>query len=147
MTERTRVMGVDIGHKRTGIALSDETRFIATPLTVLEMVPGKKWAKEIARLVEEREVAQIVAGLPLNHNGEEGDDAIAILKFIALLRENVKVPVVEWDERFTTAQAERSLLAADVSRKGRKAVIDKIAASIILQGYLDSLRFQISDQD
>lgn len=143
-TPRTRIMGLDIGLKRTGISLSDETRLIASPLEVLEHPPGKKWAQKIKDLAEAHEASEIVVGLPLDHNGEVGQDGENIRKFIALLREAVSIPVIEWDERFTTAQAERVLLGGDVSRKGRKAVIDKVAASIILQGYLDSLRFQKS---
>lgn len=140
--KRTRIMGLDIGHKRTGIALSDESCTISSPLTVLPMQNRKEFFSELAKLVEENAVAEVVVGLPLNQWGEEGNDAEKMQKIIALLRERLSVPVIEWDERFTTVQAERSLLEADLSRKRRKEVIDKIAAAILLQSFLDSRKFQ-----
>jgi len=142
MTTRTRILSLDIGSKRTGVALSDETRLIASPLVTVEESQIKPWLLKIKALIEENEVAEVVVGLPLNQYGEEGPDAQNIRKYIAALQEALTIPVIEWDERFTTVQAERSLIEADFSRKGRKKVIDQIAASIILQGYLDRLRFQ-----
>jgi|688.fasta_scaffold244565_2 putative Holliday junction resolvase len=142
MTTRTRILSLDIGSKRTGVALSDETRLIASPLVTVEETQIKPWLLKIKALIEENEVAEVVVGLPLNQYGEEGQDAQNIRKYIAALQEALTIPVIEWDERFTTVQAERSLIEADFSRKGRKKVIDQIAASIILQGYLDRLRFQ-----
>jgi len=142
MNERTRILGLDIGSKRTGASLSDETRLIANPLVTIEETQFKPWLAKIQKLVEEHEVSQVVVGLPLNQFGEEGKDAENIRKYIAVLQQGLTVPVIEWDERFSTVQAERTLLEADISRKNRKKVIDQIAASIILQGYLDSLRFK-----
>lgn len=142
MTTRTRILSLDIGTKRTGVALSDETRLLASPLTTVEETQIKPWVLKIKALVEENEVAEVVVGLPLNQYGEEGKDALNIRKYIAALQGELTIPVIEWDERFTTVQAERSLIEADFSRKNRKKVIDQIAASIILQGYLDRLRFQ-----
>lgn len=142
MTEaRTRIMALDIGSKRTGVALSDETRLFASPLKTIEASHLSLWISEIKKLVEQHEVAEVLVGLPLNQFGEEGRDAQNIRKYIAALQEALPLPIVEWDERFTTVQAERTLLEADVSRKGRKKVIDQLAACIILQGYLDSLKF------
>lgn len=142
MTTRSRILSLDIGTKRTGVALSDETRLLASPLTTVEETQIKPWVLKIKALVEENEVAEVVVGLPLNQYGEEGKDALNIRKYIAALQGELTIPVIEWDERFTTVQAERSLIEADFSRKNRKKVIDQIAASIILQGYLDRLRFQ-----
>lgn len=139
---RTRVLALDIGEKRTGVALSDESRTISSPLTVLDVDKGNQWIKKVADLTEQHEVAEVLVGLPLNQHGEEGSDAEKIQKVIALLRGRLKVPVIEWDERFTTVQAQRSLLEADVSRRKRKEVIDKVAASILLQSFLDSRKFQ-----
>jgi len=141
MENRTRIMALDIGSKRTGVALSDETLLFASPLMTLEETQLKPWVSKVKNLVEEHQVAKVLVGLPLNQFGEEGRDALNIRKYIAALQEGLSVPVIEWDERFTTAQAERTLIDADVSRKGRKKVIDQIAACIILQGYLDSLKF------
>ncbi len=145
LSETGRILCLDIGQKRTGIALSDETRLIATPRSVILSEPRKKWISEIKTLIEENEVTLLLVGLPLNHHGEEGQDAENIRKYIAALRAEVSTPLIEWDERFTTAQAERMLISGDVSRKNRKDVIDKVAAAIILQSYLDSLRFGKSD--
>jgi putative Holliday junction resolvase len=137
----TRIMALDIGSKRTGVALSDETRLFASPLVTVEETQIKPWLVKIQKLVEEHEVAEVLVGLPLNQFGEEGKDALNIRRYIAALQGGLKIPVIEWDERFTTVQAERTLLEADLSRKNRKKVIDQVAACIILQGYLDSLKF------
>lgn len=138
---KTRILALDIGSKRTGVAISDETRLIATPLTTVEARQKKDWLEKVSGLVESEEASEIVVGFPLNQHGEEGVDAKKIREYIAVLRERFTLPVIEWDERFTTVQAERALLTFDVSRQKRKQVIDKVAAAIILQSYLDSLRF------
>lgn len=136
-----RIIGLDIGTKRTGIAVSDETKIFSLPLTVIEASDMRSWICRISEICHEYPVSCVVVGFPLNQHGEEGNDAKRINQYIVLLQEQIKVPVIKWDERFTTAQAERLLITADVSRKRRKQHIDKIAASIILQSYLDSLRF------
>lgn len=141
-----RVMALDIGEKRTGVALSDESLLIASPHSTIEARGKKDWLRQVGALVDAENVARILVGLPLNQYGEEGDDAKNTRKFIALLQEGLKVPVVEWDERFSTVQAERALIGADVSREKRKGVIDKVAAAILLQSYLDSLRFHSNDR-
>lgn len=134
-------MALDIGQKRTGVALCDESRLIASPYATVDSQNRKTWVEAIALIAREEEVGAIVVGMPLNQHGEEGEDAKNIRKFIALLQERVALPVIEWDERFSTVQAEKTLLSADVSRKKRKEVIDKVVAAILLQSYLDSLRF------
>ncbi len=139
--EKPRIMGLDIGQKRTGVAICDELRLIATPFDTVESENRAKWIERIKAIVEAEEIGRILVGLPLNQHGEEGDDAKKIRKFIALLQERLALPVIEWDERFSTVQAERTLITADVSRKKRKEVIDKVVAAILLQSYLDSLRF------
>lgn len=140
-------MALDIGSKRTGVAMSDELRLISSPHTTIEARNRKEWLEKIAEIVEEMDVGSVLVGLPLNQHGEEGEDAQAIQKYIAALRERLNVPVIEWDERFTTVQAENLLVSADVSRGKRKQVIDKVAAAIILQSYLDSLHFHAADPD
>ena len=139
---RKVILGLDIGWKRTGIAISDASATFSFPRESIETKNREDWYKQVKEIAKEEAVDEIVVGLPLNQDGEEGDDAKSIQGHIALLRERLKLPVIEWDERFTTLQAERTLLEADLSREKRKKVIDKIAASIILQSYLDSLHFK-----
>jgi len=138
--EPTRILGLDIGTKRTGIALSDESRLFASPLIVITPANKLIWVETIKKICVENEVSEILVGVPFDQHGEAGDDALNIRKYIALLRERIKLPVVEWDERFTTVQATRMLIEGEVRRSKRKEVIDKVAAAIILQGYLDRLR-------
>lgn len=135
--ELGRVMGLDIGEVRTGIALSDPMRMIASPHSVL---PVKDHATDIAALLalaKDEAVTQIVAGVPLNQHGETGPQAEKVLKFIADLRAATAIPVDTVDERFSTVAAQKSLIAAGARRDKRKQVIDKVAASQILQLYLD----------
>lgn len=137
----SRIICLDIGLKRTGVAVSDETRTIASPRGTIDSTDRKRWLQQIQQLVTETEASAILVGVPLNQYGDEGADATTIRRFIAVLRESISIPVIEWDERYSTVQAERMLIAADVSRKKRKGVIDQVAAAIILQSYLDSLTF------
>lgn len=133
-----RILALDIGKKRTGVAVSDEEQIIANPYLVIETRGKRDWARQIRQLITKEEPVEIVIGLPLNQYGEEGRDAENILEYKALLLKHITVPVLEWDERFTTVQAERSLIEADVRRDKRKGLIDKVAAALILQAYLDS---------
>lgn len=142
--DKKRVLGLDIGHKRTGIAISDESQRISFPQGIIETEDRGVWIEQISQRVEENQIGEILVGLPLNQHGEEGEDARKIREFIALLRAKLIIPVVEWDERFTTVQAERALIFGDISRKKRKRVVDQTAATILLQSYLDSLHFQKS---
>lgn len=134
-----RRLGLDIGLKRTGVAVCDELGMIASGLTVLEAERKAVWVDKVLKIVEENEVVEIVVGLPLNQDGERGQDAARIGEYVRLLEQKTAIPVIEWDERFTTVQAERLLIEADLSRERRRQVIDKISAVIILQSYLDSL--------
>ncbi len=131
-----RVVALDIGTKRTGVATTDECRIIASPHSVIQATNKKEWIEQVVPLLQELEAEEVVIGLPLDQNGEQGRDAKAIQQFIALLRERVAIPVIEWDERYTTVQAEEILIEADLSRQKRKTVIDKIAAALILERYL-----------
>lgn len=130
-------MGLDVGDVRTGIALSDPLRMISSPHSVLDVSSPEGDAAAIAGIVREKEVAEIVVGLPLDQNGEVGPQAEKVLGFVEVLKEHVDVPVTTLDERFSTKSAERALIEADVSRKGRKKVVDKVAAQLILQQHLD----------
>ncbi|MBM4304848.1 MAG: Holliday junction resolvase RuvX [Deltaproteobacteria bacterium] len=137
-----RILGLDIGTKRTGIAIADETLSLASPLHCIEANSHQDWLTKLLKVLENYSIEKLIVGIPLNQHGEEGKDAQRIKKYIALLREQLKFPVIEWDERFTTVQAERALLSTDMSRKNRKQVIDQIAATMMLQSYLDYMRFQ-----
>jgi putative Holliday junction resolvase len=133
-----RWMGLDYGDKTIGVAVSDEFGWTAQ---ALEVVRRKSQETDLARLqeiVREYEVSEIVLGLPKNMNASIGPRAQICLDFAEILKEKLQLPVHMWDERLTTVSAQRTLIEADVSRKKRKLVIDKMAAALILQGYLDS---------
>ena len=132
-----RYLGLDVGDVRIGVALSDETATLATGLDTIRRVGPRKDVKAVANLVRLHEAGELVVGLPRRLNGELGPQAQKVLAFMDDLRSAVKVPVVPWDERFTSAMAQQVLIEADVSRKGRKAVVDKVSAILILQNYLD----------
>jgi putative Holliday junction resolvase len=135
-----RVLGLDVGTKTVGVALSDEFGWTAQGLTTLKINEEKSefGFEEIGQLIKEYQVETIVIGLPKNMNGTIGPRAEASKQFASEIENKFAVPTVLWDERLTTMAAERVLLEADVSRKKRKKVIDKMAAVMILQGYLDS---------
>lgn len=134
-----RVMGIDYGEQRMGIALSDPTGYIAMPLRVIEVNGDKdRVLREIVSLCKENDVEKIIIGMPVNMNGSKGMMAIKVEEFVELLKPLVGMPVGVWDERLSTQAAERVLLDADMSRKRRKQVRDKLAAQLILQGYLDA---------
>jgi putative Holliday junction resolvase len=135
-----RSMGLDVGDKRIGIAFSDEGASIALPRETLER---KGTSKDVARLVElarSEEVREIVVGMPFSLDGSMGPQAERVARFVEVLRSATELPVVTWDERFSTKDAERMLLDADVSRAKRKNVVDRLAAALILQSYLDARR-------
>jgi len=135
-----RTMGLDVGSKTVGIALSDELGWTAQGLETLKINEEENvfGFDELGKIIKEYEVSKVVVGLPKNMNGTIGPRGEASQFFARELEERFGVPVVLWDERLTTIAAERVLLEADVSRKKRKKVIDKMAAVMILQGYLNS---------
>lgn len=135
-----RLLGLDVGDKRIGIALSDESATLASGLATLQRVGPRKDLKAIAALVREHEAAGVVVGLPRSLDGSLGPQAQKVLQFMDELRPVVKVPVVSWDERFTSAVATQALIEGGVSRRDRKQVVDKVAATLILQSYLDYLK-------
>ncbi|WP_003541932.1 Holliday junction resolvase RuvX [Desulfotomaculum nigrificans] len=134
-----RVMGLDVGDKTIGVALSDPLGWTAQALEVIRRGDNlDKDLNRLAEIVQEYQVEQILVGLPKNMNGTLGPQGEKVLAFIERLKERINLPVKTWDERLSTVAAERALLEADVSRSKRKKVIDKMAAAVILQGYLDS---------
>ena len=135
-----RILGIDYGRVRIGIAVSDPDGIIASPLPVRLRTDIGSDVDHIVQLVRETGAERIVIGLPLNMDGSAGEMVDEVAVFADRLRERVQIPVVTFDERLTTAEAERVLVQANLSRKKRKGVRDSLAAVLILQGYLDQLR-------
>jgi putative holliday junction resolvase len=135
-----RIMGLDVGSKTVGIAISDELGWTAQGLKTLKIDEEKNkfGFDEIGQLIKEYGISQVVIGLPKNMNGSIGPRGEASKTYAEEIENQFSVSTILWDERLTTMAAERVLLEADVSRKKRKKVIDKMAAMMILQGYLDS---------
>ncbi|MFD1864004.1 Holliday junction resolvase RuvX [Planococcus sp. FY231025] len=134
-----RIMGLDVGSKTIGVAISDALGWTAQGIETVKINEAQDdfGLARLGELIKQYEVTQAVVGFPKNMNNTIGPRAEASQKFAALLEEAYDIPVVLWDERLTTMAAEKMLISADVSRKNRKKVIDKMAAVMILQGYLD----------
>lgn len=133
-----RILAIDHGTKRMGIAVSDPSGTIAHPL---EFIPAEPFAGFLGRLKEilrEKEVELVLIGMPRNMDGSYGPAAEKVREFVLVLKEAITIPIQTWDERLTSAQANRFLLQADVRRKDRKEKVDKAAAAILLQSFLDS---------
>jgi putative Holliday junction resolvase len=133
-------MALDVGGRRIGVALSDTTRVLASPLTTLRAEPRDRVLSEIAALVQRHEVAEVVVGLPLTLSGEIGPQAHVIQLFVERLKGVLTAPIHMFDERLTTVAAERMMVDLGMKPEQRKARIDEVAASIILQDFLDSKR-------
>jgi putative Holliday junction resolvase len=133
-----RLLGVDYGERRTGVAVSDATRTIAFPRETLECPRAEQAAAAVARIAEAEKAAGIVVGWPLNMNGTEGPRTERTRLFMAEVAKRTAVPLVRWDERLSTKVAEDVLIAAGTRRDRRKQVVDKLAAQVILQNYLDA---------
>ncbi len=133
-----KVMGLDIGTKRIGVAISDELLITAQGMeSIMASEPARDIGK-IAEIAAKNGVEEIIVGLPLNMNGTESKKTKEVIAFMEKLRASVKIPVRTWDERLTSVQADRAMLEADLSRRRRRELSDRIAAQLILQGYLDS---------
>lgn len=135
-----RILGLDFGSHRIGIAISDPTGSMAQPLSVIEKRPDDSEIKRILELVDEYNVDEVVVGLPVSMSGEIGAQAQVVLEYVEKLKNELRVPVITWDERLTTSFAERALMESNVKRSRRKEIVDKVAAAVILQGYLDLKR-------
>ena len=136
-----RVMGLDYGSKTVGVAVSDPFGWTAQGVETIVRKEENKLRQTLARieaLVQEYEVEKIVLGFPKNMNSTLGERAQKTLEFKGKLEKRIGVPVIMWDERLTTVEAERTLIESNVRREDRKKYVDKIAAVFILQGYLDS---------
>ena len=133
-----RILGLDVGDVRIGVAVSDPMKIIAQGLDPIKRVSPKTDTQTVRHLVAQYEATELVVGLPKTLGGEIGIQAQKVLDFVEFLKTAVEIPIVMWDERMTTVAANRVLIEADMSRKKRKNVVDKVAAVLILQGYLDS---------
>lgn len=142
-----RILGIDYGSKRLGLSLSDEDEILASPLAVHIRTKLAEDLSFLAHLTHDHKVGRIVLGLPLNMNGSQGEMARAVQEFADQLRRECNIPIILFDERLTTSEAERVLIQADISRKKRKNLRDGLAAVLILQGYLDSQRSNIEHQE
>lgn len=132
-------MAIDWGERRVGIAMSDESRTIASPHSVLKRSHSlRKDMEKISSLIEESDVGMVVVGIPMEMNGTLGLAAEMILKVVKKFQDELGVPVETWDERLSTAEALKVLVAGDVSRRKRKGVVDRVAAALFLQTFLDS---------
>jgi putative Holliday junction resolvase len=133
-----KIMGLDVGQVRIGIAISDTTETIAQSRGLIKRTNIKDDIKSIKTTAEENDVGLIVIGLPLNMDGSSGKQAEAILEFKDIIAKEINLPTETYDERLTSKQAESVLIEGDISRKKRKGKIDTLAAVLILQGFLDS---------
>lgn len=136
-----RIMSLDVGSRTIGIACSDALLMTAQGIETIRRTSLEKDFNRLQELIAEYEVHELVVGMPKNMNGTKGERAKKTEEFVEKMKEVIDLPVSYWDERLSTVMAERQLIAADVSRKKRKSVIDKMAAVVILQGYLDRLQF------
>ena len=133
-----RVLAIDHGTVRMGIAVSDPGGIVATPLEYIPAEPFGGFLARLKELIKEKEVEMILVGMPRNMDGSYDPAAAKVREFVAVLKENIIVPIKTWDERLTSAQANRFLLQANVRRKDRKQKVDRAAAAILLQSFLDS---------
>ena len=135
-----RIMGLDVGDKTIGVAVSDLMGLTAQGVKTIKRVGKKKDIEALKEIIKERQVNKIVSGLPKNMNGTLGPQGEKVIKFCELLEEETGIKIEYWDERLSTVAAERTLIQGNVRRENRKGVIDMVAAVLILQGYLDRQR-------
>lgn len=139
---RQRLLGLDVGTKTVGLALSDISRTVATPLETIRRTRFTQDAARLKALIAAHDVGGLILGLPVNMDGTEGPRCQGVRQFARNMSEKVDLPMAFWDERLSTRAVERMLIDADASRKRRGELVDKLAASYILQGALDALREQ-----
>jgi len=137
-----RIIGIDTGEKRVGVAISDALGITAQGLSVIERKGDESLFDELKNIIDEHKVIEIVVGLPLNMDGSYGPKAKEAVRFSESLGKKFDIPIKLWDERMTTAEVQRIMIAADVSRQKRKKKIDKLAAQVMLQSYLNSKKYE-----
>ena len=145
LTKQKRILCLDLGDKRIGIAISDEFRLTAQPHKVIERKNSSFDFSKIIDIIESFQIGEIIVGMPFNMNGSMGPQAQKALAFIDKLKDKVQIPINQWDERLSSCAAEKTLIEANISRRKRKNIIDKMAAQYILQGYLDHKNISIED--
>ena len=133
-----RILGIDFGDARIGVAVSDEMGWTAQGLTTIRRTNKQQDFEALGELIKQYKPEQIIIGLPRNTNGSIGPQARKVMDFAEKLSTRFNIPVIKWDERFSTLGAEKYLQEAGLTPRARKKVIDKVAAAFILQGYLDS---------
>jgi putative holliday junction resolvase len=138
-----RLLGLDVGNKTIGIAVSDSSCKIASPLKTLQRKGKHFEIKDIHGILKEYAASSLIVGYPLHMNGDEGERCVYVQSFVEQLTKDLNIPVLLWDERMSTMSAERVLLEGDMSRAKRKEHIDAVAASVILQSFLDFLQHQL----
>jgi putative Holliday junction resolvase len=138
-----RILALDHGTKRIGVAVSDEMKMIATPLEYILAEPFAGFLSRLKEIIREKEVELIIIGMPRNMDGSYGPAALKVQEFVAVLKDAVTIPIKTLDERLTTVQAQKFLIQGNVRRDKRKEKVDKTAAAILLQSYLDSLAGQL----
>jgi len=134
-----RILALDHGTKRIGVAVSDETKTIAQPLEYIPAEPFGDFLSRLKKLLVEKEIDLVLIGMPRNMDGTYGPAAQKVQAFVAVLRGAITVPIKTWDERLTSSQANRILIQGNVRRDQRKEKVDKMAAAILLQSYLDGI--------
>jgi putative Holliday junction resolvase len=132
-----RILGLDVGQKTIGVAISDPLGFTAQGLTTIRRTKKEQDIQEIKKFCDEYDVKVIVIGLPKNMNGTIGPSGEITMAFGKLIEEELKIEIKFWDERLTTVAAHKAMIEADLSRSKRKKIVDKVASTYILQGYLD----------
>lgn len=140
LPKRGRLMGLDLGTKTIGVAISDGVQYTATPHSTIKRKKFTQDAEQLLAIIADNEVVGIVLGLPLNMDGSEGPRAQSTRAFQRNLLQKTDLQIAYWDERLSTSAVTRTMLEADISRAKQAEVVDKLAASYILQGYLDSKR-------
>jgi putative Holliday junction resolvase len=137
-----RIMGLDIGSHTIGVAISDELGMTAQGLKTIKRKSMEEDLKEISLIIAQFKIDKIVVGLPINMDGTIGKQAEMVSQWVKIIKEKISLPIETWDERLSTVEASKVLLDVDLSRKKRKGVIDKLAAVLILQGFLNQSRKQ-----
>ena len=140
-----RILGIDFGEKRIGLAVSDLLGLTAQGLETIRYENREKFLSDLSKICEDQKVGEIVIGLPVNMNGSMGPKAQEVLKLVPVLEEKLHLPVRTWDERLTSREAGRLMIEEGLSRKRQKETSDRLAATILLQNYLESKRTRLNE--
>lgn len=136
--EKLRILALDVGNKRIGVALSDELNILAQPLYTIHRKGLERDIQEIVNIIKEKNVGTVIVGLPKNMDGTVGFQGEKTQKFAEILMQNIEIPLIMWDERLTTVSARRIMIENDVKQKDKKNLVDTVAAVVILENYLNS---------